>query len=64
MHAKTQDSGSALVAEVQGTEQRLDQTPVLAPVSLRQGEPIGDAPQVVEELVIEEVSIDGMCGVY
>ena len=23
-----------------------------------------DAPEVVEELLVEEVSIDGMCGVY
>ncbi|MBK8185374.1 MAG: mycofactocin precursor [Candidatus Competibacteraceae bacterium] len=27
-------------------------------------EPIMEAPQITEELLIEEVSIDGMCGVY
>ena len=24
----------------------------------------GDADEIVEELLIEEISIDGMCGVY
>jgi mycofactocin precursor len=24
----------------------------------------GQAPQITEELLVEEVSIDGMCGVY
>jgi len=24
----------------------------------------GEQPQVVEEVIVEEVSIDGMCGVY
>jgi mycofactocin precursor len=26
--------------------------------------PPADAPQVEEELLVEDVSIDGMCGVY
>jgi mycofactocin precursor len=26
--------------------------------------PSAEKPQIVEELLIEEVSIDGMCGVY
>ncbi len=25
---------------------------------------VADAPEVEEELLIEEISIDGMCGVY
>ena len=24
----------------------------------------GDAPGIIEELLVEEISIDGMCGVY
>jgi len=35
-----------------------------APVTLKNGEPAGDKPRILEEVVIEEVSIDGMCGVY
>jgi mycofactocin precursor len=27
-------------------------------------EAVADTPEVVEELLVEEVSIDGMCGVY
>lgn len=27
-------------------------------------EPTAEPPQITEELLIEEVSIDGMCGVY
>lgn len=27
-------------------------------------QPVADAPAVDEELLIEEISIDGMCGVY
>ena len=27
-------------------------------------EPMSEKPQILDEVVIEEVSIDGMCGVY
>jgi mycofactocin precursor len=41
-------------------------TPIgLTRVVARHPEPLGGAlPEVTEELLIEEVSIDGMCGVY
>ena len=35
-----------------------------APVALKEGQPGVGKPQILEEVVIEEVSIDGMCGVY
>ncbi|MGB5065513.1 MAG: mycofactocin precursor MftA [Candidatus Competibacter sp.] len=38
-------------------------TPI-AEVIARQSEPPAELPEVMEELLIEEVSIDGMCGVY
>lgn len=41
--------------------------PVPAPFAdavLRRAEPAAEPPEVLEELLIEEVSIDGMCGVY
>jgi mycofactocin precursor len=31
---------------------------------LNPNEPMSEKPQILEEVVIEEVSIDGMCGVY
>lgn len=39
-------------------------TPMPSPVTGKKDEPAGEKPRVVEEVVIEEVSIDGMCGVY
>lgn len=42
-------------------------TPVsarVADVVARRAEPSVEPPEVTEELLIEEVSIDGMCGVY
>ena len=35
-----------------------------APAALKDGQPTGEKPQILEEVIIEEVSIDGMCGVY
>lgn len=31
---------------------------------LNPNEPMSEKPQILDEVVIEEVSIDGMCGVY
>jgi mycofactocin precursor len=41
-------------------------TPVEPPVpmALKEGGPAGEKPRILEDVVIEEVSIDGMCGVY
>ena len=36
----------------------------MAEITARQPEPSTELPEVMEELLIEEVSIDGMCGVY
>ncbi len=36
----------------------------MAAIAARQPEPPAELPEVMEELLIEEVSIDGMCGVY
>ncbi len=38
-------------------------TPI-AEATARPSEPAVEPPEVTEELLIEEVSIDGMCGVY
>lgn len=38
------------------------ETPV--PAALKDATPTGDKPKILEEVIIEEVSIDGMCGVY
>ena len=34
------------------------------PTALKDGQPTGEKPRILEEVIIEEVSIDGMCGVY
>ena len=34
------------------------------PVALKDKMPAGGKPQILDDVVIEEVSIDGMCGVY
>ena len=34
------------------------------PLGLKENAPAGGKPQILDDLVIEEVSIDGMCGVY
>ncbi len=34
------------------------------PAAGKTGEAVGDKPRILEDVVIEEVSIDGMCGVY
>ena len=41
-------------------------TPAASPdlTALNEGQPGVGKPRILEEVVIEEVSIDGMCGVY
>ena len=43
-----------------------DKTAAEPPVAEKQDEPLDaqEAPLVVEDLLVEDVSIDGMCGVY
>lgn len=36
----------------------------VAPATLDEGEAKVGKPRIMEEVIIEEVSIDGMCGVY
>jgi mycofactocin precursor len=38
--------------------------PTQPAVALREKQPFREKPQIEEEIIIEEVSIDGMCGVY
>jgi mycofactocin precursor len=42
----------------------LETVALLADPVCRETEPTAEKPQILEELIIEEVSIDGMCGVY
>lgn len=37
---------------------------LLADPACRETESTAEKPQILEEIIIEEVSIDGMCGVY
>ncbi len=34
------------------------------PAAGKTGEAVGEKPRILDDVVIEEVSIDGMCGVY
>ena len=36
----------------------------VSPSAKKEGETSEEEPQVLEEIVIEELSIDGVCGVY
>jgi mycofactocin precursor len=43
---------------------RADATPADAPPRVSDDLDAGREPEMAEELLVEEVSIDGMCGVY
>jgi mycofactocin precursor len=47
------------MAEVQATEQEAQN-----PAPAEPGAPAEDDALVADELLVEEISIDGMCGVY
>jgi mycofactocin precursor len=64
MLAEIEKKASTLGSEVTGTHGKSHVSPALAPQNLKEGEPPGEKPQILEEVLIEEVSIDGMCGVY
>jgi mycofactocin precursor len=40
------------------------QEPRVAQLRAKEAEALAEKPRILEEVVIEEVSIDGMCGVY
>ena len=42
----------------------MENTPVAATEEVRDDRPTAEAAGHTEELLIEEISIDGMCGVY
>ncbi|MBL8258357.1 MAG: mycofactocin precursor [Candidatus Competibacteraceae bacterium] len=51
----------ALQPHPESTDARLQPA---APVEPERAEALTELPQITEEALIEEVSIDGMCGVY
>lgn len=51
------------VADAPLTDQQAPATSP-APMARKEAEPLDGQPRIVEEIIIEEVSIDGMCGVY
>ena len=40
------------------------QNEVPAPLAFKEGDAATGKPKIIDDVVIEEVSIDGMCGVY
>ena len=65
MFTQTQNTAPTLVADAV-TPQADPPAPTALPttVALKDGELAGEKPRILDEVVIEEVSIDGMCGVY
>lgn len=57
------DDNTAAAATEDDTPSAASPSPSAASPSPIAGQPAGK-PQIVKELLIEEVSIDGMCGVY
>ena len=57
MFTETRTAGTAVDAAVSPA------TPAV-PMALKDGTPANEKPKILEDVVIEEVSIDGMCGVY
>ncbi len=65
MITQIENNVSTLAADVARMllERQLSPVPIIPP-TFKDATPVVEKPQVIEELVIEEVSIDGMCGVY
>jgi len=55
---------SAEAGIVEDAARVADTSPPPATDCPAEGGPRGEKPQILEEALIEEVSIDGMCGVY
>ena len=64
MLAEIEKQASTLGPEVAGPHGKSHVSPAIAPRNLEEGEPRDEKPQILEEVLIEQVSIDGMCGVY
>lgn len=65
MFTETQDAVLTETADAQAPQDTSRvPTDSLAPAGLKEAEPVHAKPRIVEEIIIEEVSIDGMCGVY
>jgi mycofactocin precursor len=62
MFTETHDATPSLATDA-GAGRAKSGVPV-APATLDEGEPGVGKPRIMEEVIIEEVSIDGMCGVY
>ena len=65
MYTQIRDAAPTLVADAV-TPQADPPAPTALPtmVALKDGELADEKPRILDEVVIEEVSIDGMCGVY
>ena len=62
--AQIEKKASVVIPESVDTAQEIPVSSLAARPTGRQAEPVAEEPRILEELVIEEVSIDGMCGVY
>lgn len=61
---QTATNAAALIPDVITVSRKPQNLTLQTPMALKKIEPPMEKPRIVEEVVIEEVSIDGMCGVY
>lgn len=64
MATQTQPVTPFVAPETPSQQQSAEVIALNAEARSKDVNPSAEKPQIVEELLIEEVSIDGMCGVY
>lgn len=64
MATQTQPVIPSVAPQIPSQQQSAEVLALNADASSKDVKPSAEKPQIVEELLIEEVSIDGMCGVY
>ena len=64
MITQIEKTASPVATEVMAAPPESKLSSLSANPALAEAEPLTEKLQILEEVVIEEVSIDGMCGVY
>jgi mycofactocin precursor len=64
MFTETEEALSTATLDVMSMQGKYPEPQAPGRVHLKGADALADKPRVLETLVIEEVSIDGMCGVY
>lgn len=64
MSTQTQPVTLSVAPQTLSQQQSAEVIALNADARTEEVKPSAEKPQIVEEMLIEEVSIDGMCGVY